>query len=54
MFETALHLGTGHPSLLFLGVSGLLTFVAGAAVGLYARVKSTDATGESVSELTEQ
>lgn len=54
MFETALHLGTEHPSLLLLGASSLLTFGAGAALGLYARAKPTDRTAESVSEPTEQ
>lgn len=54
MFETTLHLGTEHPSLLLLGGSALLTFVAGAGLGLYARLQSTDTPAESVSEPTEQ
>lgn len=54
MIETTLHLGTEHPSLLLLGASSLLTFAAGAGLGLYARLKSTDAPAESVSEPTEQ
>ncbi|WP_336326097.1 hypothetical protein [Halovenus sp. HT40] len=54
MLETTLHLGTEHPSLLLLGASSLLTFAAGAGLGLYARLKSTDSQAESVSEPTEQ
>jgi hypothetical protein len=54
MFETALHLGTGHPSVLLLGGSTLLAFGAGAGIGLYARAKSTDSAEKSVPEPTEQ
>ncbi|WP_201289189.1 hypothetical protein [Halovenus carboxidivorans] len=53
MFETALHLGTEHPSLLVLGASGVLAFGAGAGLGLYGRIKARDRP-ESVSEPTEQ
>lgn len=54
MFETALHIGAEHPSLLLIAGSSLLTFGAGAGLGLYARMKSPDRTAESVSEPTEQ
>jgi hypothetical protein len=54
MFETALHLGTEHPSMLLLGASSLLAFGVGTGLGLYARLKSVDETSEPVSEPTEQ
>jgi len=53
MFETALHFGTEHPSLLLLGGSTLLAFGAGAELGLYA-FQSSDETAEAVGEPTEQ
>ncbi len=54
MFETPLHLGTEHPSLLLVAASALLAFGAGAGLGLYARLTSTAEPAESVSEPTEQ
>lgn len=54
MFETTLHLGTEHPSILLVGASALLAFGAGAGLGLDARLKSRTEPVESVSEPTEQ
>lgn len=35
MIETVLHVGTEHPSLLWLFATGFLSFVAGMIVGRY-------------------
>lgn len=53
MLDTTLHLGTEHPTLLWIGVSSLLSFVAGVGLGRYSRAESTDETAESVPEPTE-
>jgi hypothetical protein len=39
MFETALHIGTEHPNLLWLFVAGMLCFGGGLAVGLVSRLR---------------
>jgi hypothetical protein len=54
MFNTALYLGTGHPSLLLVGESTFLAFGAEVRTGFCARGKSTDSAEKSVCELTEQ
>lgn len=49
MSFTLLHAGLGHPDLILLVLTGILSFAAGTGVGAYAtlRSRSSDAVGDA-------
>lgn len=54
MFDVALHVGTEHPNLLWLGAASLLSFGAGLGLGLYAGPELADDEPKPVSEPSER